>query len=244
MKICAVSDMHGIYDFKIPEVDILFICGDIVPLRMQRNIPQSLSWLQKEFIPWCQSLPVTQIFMVGGNHDFFLENKPDIYKYFLGTKIIILYNESAEYLDNDGKLWTVWGSPLCHIFGNWAFMYSDEYNKEQFEKMPKNVDFLITHDCGYEMSDQCLGFSYDYDRELHRGNKPLAEVVKEKEPFFHFTGHLHTANHNIKNYGNTHTANVSLVDEYYRRTFEPLVLAVDKDLEGKISFQTESYQSK
>ena len=243
MKICAISDMHGIYDFKIPEVDVLFICGDIVPLKMQRNIPQSFSWFTNKFIPWCQSLPVEQVYMVAGNHDFFLENEIKAKEYLLGTKITILYNESAEYLDAEGKLWTIWGSPLCHIFGSWAFMYSDECNREQYEKMPKNVDFLITHDCGYGMSDQCLGFSYEYDRELHRGNKPLAEAVKEKEPFFHFTGHLHTADHNIKSYSNTHTVNVSLVDEGYRKAFEPLVLIVDKDLEGKISFQVESSQS-
>jgi hypothetical protein len=61
-------------------------------------------------------------------------------------------------IDANGKPWTIWGSPLCHIFGNWAFMNTDEYNKSQFEKMPENVDFLTTHDAAYKHSDQCLGF--------------------------------------------------------------------------------------
>lgn len=69
MRICAISDIHGQFsDLNIEESNILFICGDIVPLKMQRNIPQSLSWFKKEFIPWCSKQPVDQIYMVGGNH--------------------------------------------------------------------------------------------------------------------------------------------------------------------------------
>jgi hypothetical protein len=40
--------------------------------------------------------------------------------------ITILYNEGFEYIDANGKRWTIWASPLCHIFGNWAFMNTDE----------------------------------------------------------------------------------------------------------------------
>lgn len=36
MKVCAISDMHGQYDFTVPECDILCISGDIVPLEIQR----------------------------------------------------------------------------------------------------------------------------------------------------------------------------------------------------------------
>ena len=36
MKICAISDMHGQYDFDVPECDIRWIAGDIIPLDIQR----------------------------------------------------------------------------------------------------------------------------------------------------------------------------------------------------------------
>jgi hypothetical protein len=53
MKICAISDMHGILDFDINPCDILCISGDIVPLRVQYYLEGTLKWLAKEFIPWC-----------------------------------------------------------------------------------------------------------------------------------------------------------------------------------------------
>lgn len=230
MKICAWSDSHGVFpleDLHIEESDIMFICGDIIPLKMQRNIPQSISWFKKKFIPWCKSLPVNQIYMVGGNHDFFMTDEQEIKKLLIGTNITILYNESAEYLDeNTGKVYTIWGSPLCHIFGNWAFMYSDDFNKSKYELMPENLDFLITHDAAFNHSDQCLGFASQYDRDLHRGNIPLQEVVDGKKPNYHLFGHLHTCEHQVVDYNSTKTACVSLLNEYYRKVYEPLYLEV------------------
>ena len=159
MKITAISDMHGLQEYvHINECDILCICGDVVPLKMQRNIPQSLSWLKKQFIPWCEKQPCKQIYLVAGNHDFVFERTTKINDLFLGTKIVYLNNQSAEYLDeNTGKLYTLWGSPLCHIFGNWAFMYNPEYEKEQFdkevvkEKQPK----LLLHGHLHSSNHEC-----------------------------------------------------------------------------------------
>lgn len=160
--------------------------------------------------------------------DFCLEKSSSEVKQCLaGTNITILYNEGAEYLDEEtGKIYTIWGSPNCHIFGNWAFMYSDKYNKEQYEKMPQNLDFLITHDAAYEHSDQCLGFQEDIEKELHRGNIALKEEVEIKMPKYHFFGHLHTCNHNIIEYNKTKTACVSLLNEEYIMTYKPLYLEV------------------
>ena len=228
IKVCAISDMHGQLDVKIEPCDILFICGDIVPLKMQRNIPQSFSWLKKNFIPWCKELPADQIYMVAGNHDFFLEEEKEAKENFLGTNITILYNESAEYLDDNGKVWTIWGSPNCHIFYNWAFMYPDEHNKEMFERMPNNLDFLITHDAPYGRNDVLLQEDCPWATDEHIGNKPLTEVVSQKKPKYHFTGHLHSTDHDLKDYDGTKTACVSLVNENYNMVYKPLVIEVDE----------------
>jgi hypothetical protein len=79
---------------------------------------------------------------------------------------------------------------------------------------------------GYRRSDQCLGFMNEYDRDLHRGNVPLAEVLEEKQPKYHFGGHLHTCEHNLVDYTGTKTACVSLLNEQYNKVYEPLYLEV------------------
>jgi hypothetical protein len=165
--------------------------------------------------------------MVAGNHDFFLEKlEHEIKEVLLGSNITILYNEQAEYLDDSGKVWTIWGSPLCHIFGNWAFMKSPKYELEQFEKIPDDLDFLITHDAAYGRSDVVLDKSVWWADGSHIGNPELAEVLKTKHPKYHFFGHLHTCNHELKEFTGTMTACVSLLDENYSKVFDPLYLEV------------------
>lgn len=229
IKVCAISDMHGNYEFEIKPCDILFICGDIVPLRIQRNIPQSIKWFKREFIPWCQQQPADQIYMVAGNHDFFLEhNERNIRDCLLGTNITILYNESAEFADeNSDRVYKIWGSPNCHIFGDWAFMYSDECNEEMYERMPKDLDFLITHDAPYGRNDVLLDGKCPWADGSHIGNIPLRDILYRRNPKYHFTGHLHSTDHELKDYDGTMTACVSLLDEYYKLSYEPLYIDVE-----------------
>lgn len=224
MKICAFSDSHGIPLPNIKECELLFICGDIVPLEIQKNISKSLIWFNKEFIPWCRKQPVEHIYLIGGNHDFFLEKQPFIVRNMLNrTNITLLENSGDYYHDKSGKIWSIWGSPLCHIFYNWAFMYSDEYNKSKYMQMPDNLKILLTHDAAYEHNDQCLGF-HNGDRYLHRGNIPLKEVIEQKKPEYHFYGHLHTCEHKLTDFNGTKSACVSLVNEEYFETYKPLYL--------------------
>ena len=227
MKICAISDLHGNL-IDINPADVLFICGDIIPLCHQRNVPDSMAWLEKVFIPWCEKQPVSQIYLIAGNHDFAFENRDtEINKLFLGTKVIYLNNQSAEYLDTEtGKVYTIWGSPLCHIFGNWAFMESPEYELTQFKKIPDNLDFLITHDAAYGRSDVVLDNSVWWADGSHIGNPELAEVLKTKHPKYHFFGHLHSCNHDFVDFEGTQTACVSLLNERYKLAYEPLYLEV------------------
>lgn len=118
MKICAISDLHGKFkEVKIEPVDILFICGDIVPLSIQRSIPLSFEWYVINFIKWCQEQPAKQIYFVPGNHDFFLQNNEIKAKKLLqGTNITVLYNEGAEYFDEVSEKYIQFGVLLIVIY--------------------------------------------------------------------------------------------------------------------------------
>jgi len=226
MIVGAISDLHGqISNIHVKKCDIFCICGDIVPLRMQNHTKESFNWFEEKFIPWCQSIECDQVYLIGGNHDFFMENnKSRVNKCLLGSKITYLENEGTEYLDSEtGKVYKIWGSPLCHTFGYWAFMHSPEYEKEQFEKMPNDLDILLTHDAAFGHSDICL----ENPLPGNIGNRELKSVISKRKPRYHLFGHLHTADHNLINYDGTLTACVSALNEHYQCVFKPLYIETE-----------------
>lgn len=231
MNICAISDMHGNYNFEVREADILCICGDIIPLEIQRDQTASFEWLQNFFIPWCLKQPVKHTFFIAGNHDWFLQwmDSSVIKKQCeeLGEgRVTYLIDEAVTYhCERDDKDYKIYGSPWCHQFFNWAFMTSDEKMEEIFQNIPEDIDILLTHDAPYGRTDLLLQ-NLSYTKRGHIGNKPLLKRVEEVKPKYHFTGHLHSCNHVPTDYDGTTTACVSMLDENYRCTYKPLIINI------------------
>lgn len=227
MKVAALSDLHR-YLPEVPECDVLLICGDITPLKIQRNIPQSKKWLSHEFADWINEAPCERVYMVGGNHDFALASmyrnsvsKSTILYGPTNGKLVMLDNELSIFTDNDGKTYLFWGTPYCKIFGNWAYMYEPETLKEAYARMPEGCDIVLTHDapklCGLGVIHQ------RFDRE-DAGNPWLADEIMRKHPKYVFCGHIHSGEHNLQTLDDIKMANVSFVDESYMAAFEPLII--------------------
>ena len=231
MKICAISDMHGILDFDIKPCDILCICGDIVPLKVQYYLEGTLKWLAKEFIPWCEKQPCEKVFLIAGNHDIVAQEHPDDWEaMFNDTKITYLLDKEVEYVketeDNYESI-RIYGTPWCHQFYNWAFMTSDKNLEKIYSKIPYKVDILLTHDCPYGTSDVILQEDVPwYDGNTHIGCHPLGDAVDEKKPNIHFCGHLHSCTHVPQQRGETMVTNVSVVNEHYERVYDPLYMEI------------------
>ena len=138
MKIVDISDLHGVLDFAIPPCDVLCICGDIVPLNIQSYTKETFKWLETEFLPWCNWQPCETILLVGGNHDLRMCSHEDkVRALFNETKVHYLLDESYEYIDTEtGNVVKFYGTPWCHIFGNWAFMISDDAISEKLRSIP------------------------------------------------------------------------------------------------------------
>ena len=219
MKICAFSDMHGQYDFKVEPCDIVLICGDIVPLKIQKYTQESEEWIKTCFIPWCNNLPCDKVIFIAGNHDFYFERHPDRIKRILEgqDKIVYLDCETYEY---KGKI--IYGTPWCHQFYNWSFMTSDVELEKIYNKIPYKVDILLTHDCPHGTSDVILQDDVSwYDGKTHIGCIPLGNAVDEKKPQIQFVGHLHSCTKEPQQRGETMVINVSVVNEHYKRVYEP-----------------------
>lgn len=222
-----MSDMHGIieaYNQPLIPADILCICGDIVPLQYQRDIELSDDWFNNEFIPWCCKQPVNNVYLIGGNHDKFLFNRDNVIKkYLLGTNITYLNNETAQYVDENGKIYTIFGSPDCHIFGHWAFMYEPETELKHFRKIPKNCDILLTHDPIYGICD--IPRESIWSNTEHCGNKELLKVIDEKEiKGISLCGHIHTGDRGPIDYNGLQCYNVSMIDEEYKFRYKPTII--------------------
>lgn len=221
MLIGAISDLHGNL-IDIYPCEVLFICGDISPLRLQFNMEEMEYWITNEFLPWCEKLSCKRIFLIAGNHDAFLERKKEKFKsLLLGSKVVYLENELSEYITDNGDCYKIFGTPYCHIFGNWPFMRTDEVLKNKFFDIPEDCDIVFSHDCPFGTGDVCLELN-----EKHRGSIPLRDAIIRSKPRYLFTGHLHSANHNCEILEDTEVYNTSIVNERYEVSYEPLYLNI------------------
>lgn len=232
MTICAISDNHGIlplypsdYWKGLENCELLLICGDIIPLHIQFDMVASKQWLIEEFKPWAESLPVEQVIFIAGNHDTFMErNDKTMHEIFSRSdKVTYLMHEYIDYLSlQDSKVYRIFGTPYCHIYGNWPFMRDEETLAHKFSKIPENVDILISHDAPYGTSDICFqGWSADGQ---HKGCPELRDAIIEHKPKWNVKGHLHSTNREIEILGETKVVSCSILDESYRLIYDPQII--------------------
>lgn len=236
MKVCSISDLHGNliwypsdYWKELWECEVLFICGDTLPLHIQFDVPKSRSWLLKEFKPWAESLPVEKVYIIGGNHDAYFERQEKEARNLFpeNSKITYVKNNIVEHISiQDGDTYKLFGTPYCHIYGQWPFMRPEEKLTELFNEMPEDIDVLFCHDAPYGVSDVCFeGWSADGQ---HKGCPALRDAILAKNPKYCFHGHLHSSNHGEEILGDTKVYNTSILNEGYEITYEPLYIRICK----------------
>lgn len=227
MKIICFSDPHGFLP-NLGECDLILIAGDVAG---HGGFKQQKEWWMVHFVTWFEDLklkPTSKILITPGNHDdenLFRSNTfiTELYqKTNNQVKILIDEEYVYEYLDNEEvKSIKIYGTPWCKVFGNWHFMRDYNLLKEFFNKIPENLDILLTHDAPYGCSDICYESRWGVD---HIGNIALREAIIEKKPKFCLHGHLHTSNHEPMFLEGTCVINLSLNDESYSPVFKPLIL--------------------
>lgn len=224
MKICVISDMHGILPEELPDHDMLLIAGDVIPLRIQRDMPSSKNWFINDFNDWVESVTSnknTPVVLIGGNHDFYIERNPTKMVEHLNDNITYLHNETQTFDVLDEEI-TIYGTPYCHIFGNWPFMKPDDELEKLFSVCPDKVDIILSHDAPYGVTDVLLD-----PRLIHKGNigcKPLRNLIERVDFKYFFHGHLHSTDHTLTPFKNGQVCNVSLLDENYTLAYKPTII--------------------
>lgn len=231
MKICALSDLHGVLP-KIERCEIVFICGDIVPLDVQTSKIESTVWLDKTFTAWINSLPCKKVIMIAGNHDFIFEQAK-----FTGYVLERLTNGKLVYLDGStylyeslkGNTFNIYGSPYCHKFGRWAFMETEEWLQGYYDSIPLDVDIMLTHDTPAIGDLDLLPVSQWNSAPTHAGGESLAEAIKKVNPKYVFCGHLHTCKDKYSRVNNTDIYNVSILDNSYKNVYKPTYITINEE---------------
>lgn len=229
ITLVGISDLHGhLPDLnKLPNGDVLCICGDIVPLDVQNHFRESISWLGQTFLPWVEDTPYDHVILIGGNHDKVLDTvytETNVIREMLvpPTKLYYLMDSGIEI---DG--WNFWGTPWCPHLKNWAFYACHDELVEKFSDIPDDTDILLTH-CAPKIMDYGVSLDHIGLGRVDYGCQELAEAIKEKKPKVNLFGHIHSGDHRPKEIEGTTYCNVSLLNEMYRPTFKPTVLTINK----------------
>lgn len=227
MKVCALSDLHGVLPIDIEPCDIVIIAGDIVPLDVQRNYIESEDWFYNTFSNWIKGLPCDKVIVVAGNHDFYLKKSPmpaiNLCEW-TNAKCAYLQDDSYTYVSTEGKDYKIYGTPWCHKFGNWAFMADNTMLEYIYEAIPDNLDILITHDTPSVDGLDLLPPSKWNNEWIKAGNEPLANAIKEAKPKLVICGHLHECKDRFAKIGDTEIYKASILDNHYENVYKPTYL--------------------
>lgn len=209
MKIVALSDTHGTEWSKnlvIPKGDVLVYAGDFHIMNFQDV------W---EVRDWFATLQFQYIIYVPGNHDCLLEGMcKEAIQASIGKQVIYLDQESVTIR---GKKF--WGAPYSPLFNDWAFMKPDNELQKIWNKIPTDIDVVITHCPPFGILDQVL------PRENSVGSVTLRDTLKKIQPRVHIFGHIHEGFGQYTDY-NTDYYNVCIVDETYKLANQPTTIII------------------
>ncbi|TRM64704.1 Metallo-dependent phosphatase-like protein [Schizophyllum amplum] len=197
-RFVCISDTHN-RTFPVPDGDVLLHSGDLTDVGRLSDFQVTMSWLYK--------LPHKTKIVIAGNHDLTLhkdwyeknfhrfhggankQNYAEIHELMTGDKarksgIVYLEDEYFTFrTKEDGREWSVYGSPWSPWFYNWAFNYKEEEAKELVGKFSK-ADILLTHGPPHHVFDRTNGGDLP-------GCKELSRRLPSLRPRIHLFGHIH-----------------------------------------------------
>jgi Icc-related predicted phosphoesterase len=220
MKITALSDMHG----ELPELeggDLLIIAGDCTSNDSVRAWKVFYEWFEKMSKLYRKSI------LVAGNHDNFLKNiacEKDRDEFYQKGYI---QKEFYEYLCDEGVEFEglkIWGSPWSLWFPEIhpecaAFTGNERHLENYFDKIPDDIDILITHSPPWGI--------LDINKHKHEcGSFALRSNIFRVKPKIHIFGHIHEQGGKTVDLATTKFYNVSIMDADYEPVNNPTNLTL------------------
>ena len=191
IRFVVTSDTHLFHQqMDIPNGDVFIHCGDILLSDSQKyqinNKQPSIKKLH-QFKAWLDKLPHSKKIIIAGNHDYSIEimGKEKIKQIFSDPTNGTEYLQDEEYtLNHNRNSIKLYGSPYSIANSakspNKAFQLNNKEIKRIWDKIPTDIDILITHHMpdGYQSGE--------------RGCKYLSDKVNECMKLkYHLFGHYH-----------------------------------------------------
>jgi Icc-related predicted phosphoesterase len=204
MKIVCISDLHNYFDkLEIPECDILICAGDLTGLGTMREIIAFNNWISN-------IKQAKHRIVIAGNHDWLFQKQPSLARSLM-TGCTYLQDEmvTVEGLKIYGSPWQPW-------FCDWAFNeVRGKRIKEKWDRIPENVDILVTHGPPQGILDTVHG--------EHVGCEELLKAIQRVQPRLHVFGHIHYSyGKQVKD--NTTFVNASVCTEEYSPLNKPVLV--------------------
>lgn len=225
MKIVAIADTHNQHDrVVLPEGDVLVHAGDFCG----HGTPEEV----REYVVWLEERDFEHIIQIAGNHERCLEpGEPRRDSLLESLRGVSTYLED-ELVTIDGV--TFYGSPWTPAFQDWAFMRQrGEDLRSVWSRIPENTDVLVTHGPPYGIGDRVITrhpLLHDPDENPSRkrvGDRELLRAIDRIQPRHHICGHIHE-DYGVREREDQATTyhNVSVLDERYRVSHDPVVIEV------------------
>lgn len=213
ISISIISDMHGELPYDLPGGDLLIIAGDCT------GSDRLIQWAH--FFDWLKKQKYEKKILVAGNHDNYLTILPkpnergydfdylcDSSVVFKGLKIYgIPYSLTFPFLN-----------PHCA-----AFTGSEEELEAKYDKIPNDVDILISHGPALGVMDQTKTGE-------HVGSPSLLRKLMDIKPRLFISGHIHEAydNYSVDFNGKMMTfVNASIMNEDYEPVNKPVNIEIE-----------------
>ena len=162
MIIDCLSELRG-YHPELTHGDILLIAGNVLGENTETDY--------KRFYDWCHHQKYRKVIFIAGNHDtWILENRR---KPFNHGKVEYLCDSGTVFED-----YKVWGTP-CSVD------FFPDAEKNPFEKIPDDVDILMTHIPPRGILDQAHPNDFPLGSSMLMG-----QLTYRFRPFVHVFGKI------------------------------------------------------
>jgi len=226
MRIVAVSDLHG-YLPDIPPCDLLIVAGDICPDHFgpffAREQPElQAQWCRDVIFPWLADAPAARSILTWGNHDWCgmsaVEARRLVADAPAGATVLV---DALLSVPDGTSAVSIWASPWSNQFMNWAFMKTPGELAEVYAAIPPGADIVVSHQPPHGFGDRFVDVITG--RIEHLGSRELLATIERVRPKMVVCGHIHDG-HGRYIHAGVPIYNVSIVNEQYRRVYQPTVI--------------------